>query len=350
MTDAVKPPGLSSDRNDKGCLTPAWQRWQVENLMLAIPEDAIVAAMAANGFDPEEMRAELRYAAAHPFVVAGGWIAQRLKKLESILEMTHSLRSLAPEGNMVPRRSGLSRQDFLSEFYSQNRPVILEDVASDWPALRSWTPETLRSELGDVPVEIMAGRDKDPKYEINIEAHRRQIAFSEYVDLVLANPVTNDIYMVANNHVFEGPAGDRLWQDISLDGRYLEPVRKPELTFLWFGPRGTITPLHHDEFNILFAQVIGRKHFTLISPLLTHRLGNDVGVFSELDPTNPDLQRFPRYEGITPMEFELAPGDALFIPAGWWHRVQSLDVSVSVSFGSFVFPNSFTWFQPSINR
>ena len=40
------------------------------------------------------------------------------------------------------------------------------------------------------------------------------------------------------------------------------------------------------------------------------------------------------------------PGDALFIPAGWWHRVTSLDVSISFSLLSFRRPNDFAWYRP----
>jgi ribosomal protein L16 Arg81 hydroxylase len=37
------------------------------------------------------------------------------------------------------------------------------------------------------------------------------------------------------------------------------------------------------------------------------------------------------------------PGDVLFIPVGWWHWVESLSPSVSVSFVNFSYPNTFDW-------
>ena len=41
---------------------------------------------------------------------------------------------------------------------------------------------------------------------------------------------------------------------------------------------------------------------------------------------NPDFQRYPRFrEALAAARVaELEPGDALFIPYGWWHHVQSL--------------------------
>jgi ribosomal protein L16 Arg81 hydroxylase len=41
------------------------------------------------------------------------------------------------------------------------------------------------------------------------------------------------------------------------------------------------------------------------------------------------------------MQVVLEPGQALFIPVGWWHHVRSLDVSISVSFTNFLAPNDY---------
>jgi hypothetical protein len=41
---------------------------------------------------------------------------------------------------------------------------------------------------------------------------------------------------------------------------------------------------------------------------------------------NPDLARFPRFSAAlaASQSAELGPGDALYIPYGWWHQVESL--------------------------
>ena len=44
------------------------------------------------------------------------------------------------------------------------------------------------------------------------------------------------------------------------------------------------------------------------------------------------LERYPRFVDAFYQECILEPGDCLFIPKGWWHYVQSLSVSASVSF------------------
>jgi ribosomal protein L16 Arg81 hydroxylase len=71
-------------------------------------------------------------------------------------------------------------------------------------------------------------------------------------------------------------------------------------------------------------------------------LYNDKGVFSAADFPNLDEKRHPLMKNITPMEVVIGPGEALFIPIGWWHCVESLDMSMSISFTNFNAPNNFS--------
>jgi ribosomal protein L16 Arg81 hydroxylase len=49
------------------------------------------------------------------------------------------------------------------------------------------------------------------------------------------------------------------------------------------------------------------------------------------------------FRQATVINLILQPGEVLFMPVGWWHHVRALDVSVTVSFTNFVFPNHFKW-------
>ena len=46
-------------------------------------------------------------------------------------------------------------------------------------------------------------------------------------------------------------------------------------------------------------------------------------VMSPVDIQDPDLDRFPRFAEARRVECSLKPGDVLFMPAFWWHEVQS---------------------------
>jgi ribosomal protein L16 Arg81 hydroxylase len=201
---------------------------------------------------------------------------------------------------------------------------------------------------GDLTVEVMANRDGDPNYELNADQHRREMLFREYVEMVSARDESNDVYLVANNHFFEQPGTRVLIDELMPLPRFLDPGSLGQRLSLWFGPRGTVTPLHHDTMNVLLAQIRGRKAVTLIPPSATPLVYNEIGVYSRVDVEHPDDDTFPLFAAAPRSTFVLRPGEALFIPVGWWHHVRALDESISVSFQNFIYPNDFEaiWRQP----
>ena len=95
--------------------------------------------------------------------------------------------------------------------------------------------------------------------------------------------------------------------------------------------------------NILITQVIGRKRFRLIAPQHWQHLYNNVGVFSDVDCETPDLARHPKFRHVSVADATLEPGETLFMPVGWWHHARALDVSITVTFTNFIYPNRFNW-------
>src|ERR1700680_2977167 len=93
---------------------------------------------------------------------------------------------------------------------------------------------------------------------------------------------------------------------------------------IWIGNRTRIAA-HFDHIENLACVVGGRRRLTLFPP----------DPITLVDIRNPDLTRFPRYaEAAKVAEVaELAPGDAVYIPALWWHNVEALeDFNVLVNY------------------
>jgi Cupin-like domain len=268
-----------------------------------------------------------------------------LRKLESILKLRTELRALRTTQLNIVRRRTLTSADFLNTYYSANMPVVVFDLFHDCRARSLWTPQYLSRTFGDQTVEVMMSRATDPTYEMNYGAHRELVRFSDYIKILESGGETNDYYLVANNHLLENPAFASLYSDFDWPP-YLDPSIRDKGVFFWFGPAGTITPLHHDECNILLAQIRGRKLVKLISPDFTPRLYNRVGCFSEVDAENPDFKRHPKFDGIDVYNVILHPGEALFIPVAWWHYVRSLDLTISLSFSNFIYPNNYRISRP----
>ena len=330
-------------------IPPSWLSWIAENKLLKTEDSAIIEVLVANGFEKRDAEQQVQCAAHDPFLQGARSLMQRLHKIESLMNIYSDARAASAIPGTIERRSRLSRAEFLHSYYSVNRPVILRDHMKDWKSLTTWSPQYFKKRFGDEEVEIMSDRNSDPQYELNSQNHKRKTTLGKFVDLVTSVGETNDQYMVANNKTLQTGKLKELLSDIVPFPEFLDPKRLSGNAFLWFGPAGTVTPLHHDTMNILIAQVYGRKRFILIPSFQTHLIYNRVGVFSDVDCEAPDYERYPLFRDVQKIELELEPGEVLFIPVGWWHHVRSLAISISVSFINFVFPNNYQWRHPHQN-
>ncbi|KAL2913383.1 hypothetical protein HK105_207144 [Polyrhizophydium stewartii] len=116
------------------------------------------------------------------------------------------------------------------------------------------------------------------------------------------------------------------------DGRPHDVIRS-----VWLGPGGTVSPLHTDPHDNLFAQIVGFKRVRMAAPADTprvypHAAASLMANTARVDVERPDAAAFPLFGGVRLAECVVGPGDMLFIPRGWWHHVRSLTSSASVSF------------------
>lgn len=336
MTLRVRHPlrALARRRPSREVLAPPWRRWLVDNLARGVAPAELRRVLLDHGVPAGEAARRLHEAA----LTAGhardlsAWTG----RLEAVLRLRRALR--APE---VERRTTPDAAEFFARYWSTNTPAVFTDLVPAWPAFNNWTPAWLREHYGHVEIEAEWGRDADPDCDIHFAHHRRTTTLAAFLDHI-ATAAGNDVYAIANNRNVARPELLPLFDDVAFPDGMVARERLPAGSALWIGPAGTVTSLHHDTSNILFCQIFGRKRVRLAAPDEPHLLRHTRGVYSRLDPERPG----PEWQDTRLHDLTLQPGDALFIPAGWWHHVRSLDTSISLAVNAFTRPNNFNWYKP----
>ncbi|MER2493876.1 cupin-like domain-containing protein [Catenovulum sediminis] len=107
--------------------------------------------------------------------------------------------------------------------------------------------------------------------------------------------------------------------------------KKPHAS-IWIGNQSRISA-HFDLPDNIAVNAVGKRRFTLFPPEQLENLYigplefNPAGqAISLVDFHQPDYNKYPKFKQAIEQALvaELEPGDALFIPAMWWHHVESL--------------------------
>jgi hypothetical protein len=322
-----------------------WRRWIAENLLIGNSPESVLNVLRSSGFSPQDSVREINMAQQSPYLRGCELLRNRLRKREWTISVYRKLNRLHPNSTEIERKHKLSREEFLREYYTTNRPVIITGMMEDWPALRKWNLDYFAERFGDREVEVQMNRnsgDQAAQYETNSERFIGRIKFGEFVQKVRTAGLTNDFYLTANNNSSNRRILPELWDDIVQIPEYLQSDQPGG--FFWMGPAGTVTPFHHDLTNNFMAQVIGRKLLRIAPswdmPLMRNYHHVFCGVDGRITPAAPS----PPLEEPQILEFVLNPGEILFLPIGCLHYVQGLDITVTVSFTNFVFDNDFSSF------
>ena len=257
----------------------------------------------------------------------------------------------------VPR-SGMSLPQF-EKLLKAPEPRVIERALQHWPAFeeRPWKSPSylLQRTFGGsrlVPVEL--GRSYTD------EGWGQKITpFREFLKQFVLNPDGSDIAYLAQHDIFAQIPDLR--KDIAVpDFCYTNPpspelgtplsakeIKKLEDPLLnaWFGPAGTISPLHTDPYHNILCQVVGKKYVRLYAPNQTKNLyprgiegGIDMSNTSQVPVEKVEMgletddDGFALFQEASYVETILHEGDCLYIPVGWWHYVRALTVSFNVSF------------------
>ena len=112
------------------------------------------------------------------------------------------------------------------------------------------------------------------------------------------------------------------------------------LNFFFVGGKGTRTGLHKDPDTLsVLHQLYGEKTVTLFQPSDDAFLypsdkfdnGATLSRIDVFDDSHDIAKGFPLFSKAQPLKVHLQPGDALFIPYGWWHYAEATTASISLA-------------------
>ena len=237
-------------------------------------------------------------------------------------------------------RHGVDHKAFREEILPAGQPVILKDLVKDWPAVRAGliSPRALADYLRGFDrgkqVAVLEGPPsirghffyREDMRGMNFE--RRPGTIGATIEKLLAqagDPNPAALYVEST------PTQEHL---PPFAGENPNPLLPPSVTpRIWLGNQ-LVVQTHFDLSSNIACVAGGRRRFTLFPPEQVANLYvgpiefNISGpLISMVSLRNPDLARFPRFaEALAASQSaELTPGDAIYIPYGWWHHVEALE-------------------------
>lgn len=254
-------------------------------------------------------------------------------------------------------------------YVKNNRPFVVRNCIMNWPAVKLWKTKYLKEVMKDklVNIAITPKGNADSVVEHgksglkyftkplerleSFEAFLNDIQKQEFgsgkTSIVKYAQTQNDNLREEYQALFPDVEKDITWARIALE-------TEPEAINLWIGNSKTTTALHRDNYENIYGQIIGSKHFVLIPPIETacvneKTLPSATYAFRQRIPQTEEVEavemdvvpdarevRVPcaiwdpdvpeeelnAYSRLSkPIRVSLDPGDILYLPALWYHKV-----------------------------
>lgn len=249
--------------------------------------------------------------------------------------MSHTVDNPKP----IAQERDIDRETFESRIFAAAQPVVFKGLVKDWPLVRAAQESRLdlaraltALDAGHQPYVIEAPASADGRifYRDDFAGFnftRQRAGLGATIERLLRLAETPGAPAVFLESL---PAKDYLPGFAAAHRMPLLDARvEPRV---WIGNAVKINT-HFDLTYNIACVAGGRRRFTLfppdqienlyIAPLDFTPSGAPVSL---VQFTKPDLERYPCYaEALRhARQAELEPGDALYIPFGWWHHVESL--------------------------
>lgn len=227
----------------------------------------------------------------------------------------------------------ISPSDFRNNYYLPGKPVVIKQLAHQWPAYHKWNWDYFKQMVGEKRVGLYNNVKSDAYTPINTADDYK--TFGEYIDMIRRGPAGWRIFLF---NIFDH--APELVKDFTWPEEYMKGFVK-KYPMLFTGGASSITHMHFDIdlSHILHTQFAGKKRVLLFPFEEQHKLyRKPFEVLSLADFSNyykgngtPDYEKFPALKLAKGYEVILDHGDTLFMPAGYWHHMEYLESGFAMS-------------------
>jgi len=314
-------------------------------------------------------------------------VSQNSESLKETLNWNDSLQNLIPKKHRIDRVSKISPQDFYNNYYLKQKPVIITDMATEWPAIQKWNIDYLRKQVGhykhtfhyedsktiemkvsdylDLAEKYIKQTKEDEKKEID----PLEIGFPKLPSKFEKLPYIRHFGPLPNK-------SKELSEDVNTLCMFPLDCGIKGMNYMFVGLPKTKTEIHYDGTHNFVSIIRGQKHITLLPPGKHEKMFEGISedqskvwikktVLPLEDPPNlcldlSSLAKRLEKEGNLNSEEIKIPEDVImmhqhpvlknadelyyspiheseivFFPAYWFHYLHNCDLSVSVTTQTF---------------
>ena len=227
----------------------------------------------------------------------------------------------------IERVKKITKEDFIKKYFKKQKPVVIEELITDWPAYKKWSLEYIKEIAGDITVPLYD--DRPVSYKENFNEPHVKMKMSDYVDLLKREPTNYRVFLW--NIIKEIPV---LQKDFSYPNLGLRLMKG--LPMLFFGGTNSHTFMHYDIdlANIFHFHFEGRKEVILYNQSQSnflYKIPHSLITREDINFSNPDFKKWPGLQKAKGYKTNLEHGNLLYIPEGYWHYMKYITPGFSMS-------------------
>ena len=252
-------------------------------------------------------------------------------------------------------------------YVARNRPFVVRKGAHTFPACRKWNAAYLSQVMRDQPVNVALTPHGNADSVVRLEKSPAALFVKPLERSEPFPSVLRAIQREERDEAYEGPTRYAQTQNDNLRGEYATlfadvPASIPfarialgaeaDAVNFWLGNSRSVTALHKDNYENVYVQILGKKHFVLLPPveaacvnerallaatyarrdndcagdtlskeelvIKVDGAGDEYVPFATWDPDAPEEHATPFSGCSRPLRVTLDEGDMLYLPALWY--------------------------------